>query len=64
MEAELKTLDRELMINVSSPDIADIFKRYEEVRKRLNEEMNNWAIYSHEVDEFLKQTEENGISKA
>jgi ATP-binding cassette subfamily F protein 3 len=63
MEAELKTLDRELMINVSSPDTADIFKKYEDVRKNLNEEMNNWAIYSHEVDEFLKQTEENGISK-
>jgi len=63
MEEELRNLDRELMINVSSPETADIYSKYEELKQRLNEEMNKWAIYSHDVDEFLKQTEENGISK-
>jgi ATP-binding cassette, subfamily F, member 3 len=63
MDEELKILDRELMINVSSPETADIYVRYEDLRKRLNDEMNKWAFYSHEVDQFLKQTPENGFSK-
>jgi ATP-binding cassette, subfamily F, member 3 len=63
MEEELKILDRELMVNVSSPETADIYRRYEDLKQRLNEEMNNWATYSHEVDDFLKQTAENGLSK-
>jgi ATP-binding cassette subfamily F protein 3 len=63
MEEELRNLDRELMINVSSPETVDIYSKYEELKQRLNEEMNKWAICSHEVDEFLKQKEENGISK-
>ena len=63
MDEELKNIDRELMINISSPETSDIYVRYEDLRKRLNEEMNKWAIYSHEVDEFLKQTPENGFSK-
>ncbi len=63
MEEELRNLDRELMINVSSPETGDIYRKYEELKQRLNDEMNKWAIYSHEVDEFLNQTSENGFSK-
>jgi ATP-binding cassette subfamily F protein 3 len=63
MEEELRSLDRELMINVSSPETADIYRRYEDLKHRLNEEMNKWGTYSHEVDEFLKQTDNNGFSK-
>jgi ATP-binding cassette subfamily F protein 3 len=63
MEEELRSLDRELMINVSSPETADIYRRYEDLKHRLNEEMNKWGTYSHEVDVFLKQTDNNGFSK-
>ena len=32
--------------------------KYEDLRKRLNEELTNWTLCSHEVDEFLKTTDE------
>jgi ATP-binding cassette subfamily F protein 3 len=54
MEAELQAMDKELMTTASSSDSAGIFKQYEDLRKKLNEEMNNWTLHSHEVDEFLK----------
>jgi ATP-binding cassette subfamily F protein 3 len=54
MEKELSALDKELMQTATSADSAGIYTRYEDLRNRLNEEMNNWTIYSHEVDEFLK----------
>jgi hypothetical protein len=38
----------------TSSDSAGIYLQYEDFRIRLNEEMNNWTIYSNEVDEFLK----------
>jgi ATP-binding cassette subfamily F protein 3 len=54
MENELSVMDKELMTSASAQDSADIYSRYENLRNKLNEEMNNWTIYSHEVDEFLK----------
>jgi ATP-binding cassette subfamily F protein 3 len=54
METELLTMDKELMTTISSSDSAGIYNKYEDLRKQLNEEMNNWTLYSHEVDEFLK----------
>jgi len=54
MENELSAMDKELMISASAQDSADIYRKYEDLRNKLNEEMNNWTIYSHEVDEFLK----------
>ncbi len=55
MENELLVLDKELMKAATSSDSAGIYMRYEDIRSRLNEEMNNWAIYSKEVDDFLKK---------
>ncbi len=55
MENELLALDKELMITATPADSAGIYMRYEDLRNRLNEEMNNWTLYSHEVDEFLKK---------
>jgi ATP-binding cassette subfamily F protein 3 len=63
MENELSAMDKILMTTASSSDSAEIYGRYEDLRNRLNEEMNNWTIYSHEVDEFLKTLSENGISE-
>jgi ATP-binding cassette subfamily F protein 3 len=54
MESELSALDKELMKAATSTDSAGIYMNYEELRRRLNEEMNNWTVYSHDVDEFLK----------
>lgn len=54
MEAELQAMDKELMTTANSSDSAGIYKQYEDLRKKLNEEMNNWTLHSHEVDEFLK----------
>jgi ATP-binding cassette subfamily F protein 3 len=54
MEIELSAMDKELMTTTSSSESAGIYKRYEDLRYQLNKEMNNWTLYSHEVDEFLK----------
>jgi ATP-binding cassette subfamily F protein 3 len=54
MENELQAMDKELMTTISSSDSAGIYNKYEDLRKQLNEEMNNWTLFSHEVDEFLK----------
>jgi ATP-binding cassette subfamily F protein 3 len=61
MENELVVLDNELMIVAEPSESAGIYKNYEDLRKRLSEEMNNWTLCSHEVDEFLKTSDENGI---
>jgi len=53
-------LDNELMIVAEPSESAGIYKNYEDLRKRLSEEMNNWTLCSHEVDEFLKTSDENG----
>ena len=30
------------------------YKRYQDLKDQLNEEMNRWTIYSNDVEEFLK----------
>ncbi len=54
MESELSALDKELMKAATSSDSSGIFLKYEDLRRRLNEELNNWTAYSNEIDEFLK----------
>jgi ATP-binding cassette subfamily F protein 3 len=54
MEIELSSMDKELMTTASSSESAGIYRKYEDLRYQLNIEMNNWTLYSHEVDEFLK----------
>jgi len=54
MEKELADLDTELARAATSPESAGIFNKYEELRKKLDIEMDNWTRYSHDVDEFLK----------
>ena len=54
MESELLALDKELMKAATSSDSSGIFLKYEDLRRRLNEELNNWTAYSNEIDEFLK----------
>ena len=54
MEIELSALDKELESSATSPESAGIYSRYEDLKNRLNDELNNWTLYSHRVDEFLK----------
>jgi ATP-binding cassette subfamily F protein 3 len=56
MENELSNLHKDLMTTFGSDDSVDIYRSYEDLKNRLNEEMNNWTLYSHEVDEFLKNS--------
>ncbi|NSW94822.1 MAG: ABC-F family ATP-binding cassette domain-containing protein [Bacteroidales bacterium] len=59
MENEMKEIDSRLMSNTASVEEQDkMFRRYEELRVLLNSEMNKWAEYYHDVEEFMK-TEEN-----
>ena len=30
------------------------YRKYQDLKEKLNEEMNKWAQYSEEVEEFLK----------
>jgi ATP-binding cassette subfamily F protein 3 len=57
MEKELADLDAELARTAASTESAGIFIKYEELRKKLDIEMDNWTRYSHDVDEFLKNNE-------
>ena len=57
MEKELADLDTELARTAASTESAGIFIKYEELRKKLDIEMDNWTRYSHDVDEFLKNNE-------
>jgi len=57
MEKELADLDTELARKAASTESAGIFIKYEELRKKLDIEMDNWTRYSHDVDEFLKNNE-------
>ena len=55
IEAELGTMDRSLIDPLSSSDEdVGIYTKYQDLKTKLNDEMNKWAEYSHEVEEFLR----------
>ena len=55
LEAEIIAVDKAFMEpgNSSSAHEKD-YIRYQDLREQLNEEMNKWAQYSQEVEEFLR----------
>jgi ATP-binding cassette subfamily F protein 3 len=55
IEADIATVDKSFMEpgNNSSTDEND-YSRYQDLRGQLNEEMNKWAQYSEDVEEFLR----------
>ena len=55
LEAEIQAVDKAFMEpgNYSSEHELDYLK-YQNLKEQLNEEMNNWANYSNEVEDFLK----------
>ena len=63
MEAELSEIYKKLMDNPDPADSEALYLKHEELKKELDEEMNNWTDYSHEVEEFEKTSDEDGISE-
>ncbi|MGB8489952.1 MAG: ATP-binding cassette domain-containing protein [Bacteroidales bacterium] len=57
VENELAGLNKDLMNTNNSSFNADLYPRYEDLKRELNEEMDKWTRYSHEVDDFLKNNE-------
>jgi ATP-binding cassette subfamily F protein 3 len=55
LEADIIAVDKAFMEpgNNSAADEKEYF-RYQELKEKLNEEMNKWAQYSEEVEEFLR----------
>ncbi|TAL69674.1 MAG: ABC transporter ATP-binding protein [Bacteroidetes bacterium] len=55
IEAEIIAVDKAFMEPGNSTEAHDIdYRKYQDLKEQLNEEMNKWAIYSHEVEEFLR----------
>ncbi|HUX58743.1 MAG TPA: ABC-F family ATP-binding cassette domain-containing protein [Bacteroidales bacterium] len=56
IEADIKEVNKSFMEsgNSSVDDEMD-YEKYRDLKEHLNEEMNKWALYSHEVETFLKK---------
>ncbi|MDI9554068.1 MAG: ABC-F family ATP-binding cassette domain-containing protein [Bacteroidota bacterium] len=63
MEAELSEIYKKLMDNPDPADSEALYLKHEELKKELDEEMNNWTDYSYEVEEFEKTSDEDEISE-
>ena len=63
MEAELSEIYKKLMDNPDPADSEALYLKHEELKKELEEEMNNGTDYSYEVEEFEKTSDEDGISE-
>ena len=56
IEAEIGAMDRSLINPVSSsPEEEGVYTKYQDLKEKLNEEMNKWAEYSDDVEEFLRK---------
>jgi len=55
IESEIIAVDKSFMEPGNSTEAhEDDYKKYQDLREKLNDEMNRWAQYSQEVEEFLK----------
>jgi ATP-binding cassette subfamily F protein 3 len=55
IEAEIIAVDKSFMEPGNSSEAHEIdYKKYQDLKEHLNEEMNRWAQYSQEVEEFLQ----------
>lgn len=58
LETELAELNRLLNDPSAAAESTDrIYRRYEEVRISLDQEMDNWTASSHEIEEYLKSSD-------
>ncbi len=57
MEAELMEMDKALMNpDHTHADGERVYGKYEDLKHRLNDEMNRWTAYSREVEEFIRNS--------
>jgi len=63
IEKAIAEMDR-LMNSTDQPasETAGHYDRYQVLRDRHNEEMNKWAQYTHDLEVFLKENEQNGTT--
>lgn len=55
IEAEILAVDKAFMEPGNSSATHEMdYKKYQDLKEQLNEEMNKWALYSQEVEEFLR----------
>jgi ATP-binding cassette subfamily F protein 3 len=55
IEAEIIAVDKSFMEPGNSSEAHELdYIKYQDLKEKLNEEMNRWAQYSEEVEEFLK----------
>jgi ATP-binding cassette subfamily F protein 3 len=55
IEAEIISVDKSFMEPGNSSEAHEIdYRKYQDLKEQLNEEMNKWALYSQEVEEFLR----------
>ncbi len=54
MEADLAEMDKILMTQAISDNTEEIYRKYEELKRNLNEEMINWTVCSREIELFLR----------
>jgi len=55
IEAEIIVVDKSFMEPGNSSEAHEIdYKKYQDLKEQLNEEMNKWALSSQEVEEFLR----------
>ncbi len=56
MEKELALLNDTLMDpGCFQAEGKELLRQYDELKNSLNEEMNKWTLYAHDLEEFLKQ---------
>jgi ATP-binding cassette subfamily F protein 3 len=56
LELQIAGMDNHLSSPDHSPaETHDFYLRYQDLKEKLNEEMNRWAQYTHEVEVFLKE---------
>jgi ATP-binding cassette subfamily F protein 3 len=56
IEAEIIAVDKSFMEPGNSSEAHEIdYKKYQDLKEQLNNEMNKWAQYSQDVEEFLQK---------
>src|SRR5664279_333901 len=55
IEAEIIAVDKSFMEPGNTSEAHDVdYRKYQELKEKLNDEMNHWAQYSEEIEEFLQ----------
>jgi len=63
MEKNLNEMEIKMTKSIDPEESTGLYRDYENLKIRLNEEMEKWTLLSHDVDEFVKSNS-NGFSEA